>query len=101
MSDKTEEDMVLDVLALPRPQLVYDKRAIEDALKILNPRPAEREQCRKNIKDAFDLIEHSGVFFAPRSKKTKEAVAELLAALIRAKAAKAKLPWFEARLVEK
>jgi hypothetical protein len=105
MSDKNtsrpEVDMLLDMLAaLPRPPVVYDKKVVKDALQILNPKPAEREQCLENIKDAFDLIEHSGLFFMPRSKKTKEAVAELLAALIRAQAAKAKLPWVEARLVE-
>jgi hypothetical protein len=105
MSDKNtsrpEVDMLLDMLAaLPRPPVVYDNKVVKDALQILNPKPAEREQCLENIKDAFDLIEHSGLFFMPRSKKTKEAVAELLAALIRAQAAKAKLPWVEARLVE-
>jgi hypothetical protein len=96
-----EEETLLDMYAaLPRPPVVPDERAIKAALKILNPEPAERERCLEIIKDAFELIEHGGVFFEPRSKKTKEAVAELLAALKRAKIAKEKLPWVSARLVE-
>jgi hypothetical protein len=100
MNEDTEEDVLLDALALPRPEVIPNKRAIEDARKILNPKPAEWEQCLETIRDAFVLIEHSGLFRMPRSKKTNEALAELLAALERARAVKRKLPWFEARFFE-
>ena len=83
--------MLLDMLAaLPRPPVEDDERVVKDALKILNPKPAEREQCRENIKDAFELIEHGGVFFMPRSMQSKKAIAELRAALERAKSCQSK-----------
>jgi hypothetical protein len=100
-TSRPEVDMLLDMLAaLPRPPVEDNERVVKDALKILNPKPAERERCLENIKDAFELIEHGGVFFMPRSMQSKKAIAELLAALKRARDAKAKLPWVAARLVE-
>jgi hypothetical protein len=79
------EQKRLDVLAaLPRPAIRYDEQAIKAALKILNPKPADRERCLQTIKAAFEVVEHASGFMMPRSKKTKEAVAKLLAALQRA-----------------
>lgn len=80
------------------PPVAVNEKAIKDALDILRPKPAEREQCREDIKAAFAFVEHNDL--VPRSKQVNEALAQLLAALKRAQAAKTKLPWAKAHHFE-
>ena len=96
-----EQEMILAILAArPHPAVRYNDKAINDALKILNPKPAERERCLEDIKDAFECVEHADEFFKPRSKKTNEAFAKIFAALKRIQNAKKELLRTEARLLD-
>src|ERR1700739_2574360 len=89
MTNTPEQEMRLHVYAaLPRPAVPYNIKA---ALKILNPKPADKEQCLEHIKAAFEVVEHASRVMTPRPANIRDAVAELLKALKKAKIAKAKL----------
>lgn len=111
-SDKTSRlEAALTVamlLALPknltspptRPPIIFKEKAIKDALRILKSKPEWEKDCREDIETGVTLVQHRDLFFVARSKPENIALAQLLAALKRARDAKEKLPWFEKSFFE-
>jgi hypothetical protein len=77
------------------PPMLHDEEA-KAILKILKPKPEQREECLEDIRMAFTAIERE----TPRYKEANKALARLLAALKRAHAAKTKLPWQQVHYFE-
>jgi hypothetical protein len=61
------------------------KQAVTNALVVLAPAQATRDQCRSDIEDALENVDWEGVEPKPYSKKTKLVVAALVASLMKAR----------------
>jgi hypothetical protein len=96
VKDPTEHLTMAELLALlferlPEwPPIKNDESKIRAALHVLIPEPEWRHDCREDIKAALTLIEKND--FSRRRKRDTRAIAQLLTALKKAQAAKARLP---------
>ena len=77
---------------LERPAIEHDEKKIRAALQVLIPEPEWQRNCRTDIETALTLIEKNELS-RRRPEQNKRAIAQLLAALMKAQTAKAKLPW--------
>jgi hypothetical protein len=84
------------------PPVMVDEATVKAALRILKPKPEQLERCRQTIAMAIELIDFRDTVrvFQPQSRPVKDAMAEMIAALQKARTAKAKLPWSEQRFFD-
>ena len=86
------------------PPLPIGEKDIEKALRILIPKPKEREDCIEDIRWGYTNVEVADKqheLHAPRSSKTMKTYETLLAALKRAEAAQSGLPGYERLLFKR
>jgi hypothetical protein len=76
------------------PPIKNDEGKIRAALHVLMPEPEWRHDCREDIKAALTLIEKND--FSRRRKRDTRAIVQLLTALKKAQAAKARLQLLQA-----